>query len=462
MTRYLLVVNFEGGVVETPMETWKPEEITAHLDYYKALHQELVSSGELVASEVLAGPNLAKVVTSDGVSAPVVTDGRFQEFKEWVTGYQIVDVESEGAGDRDRREALGRAGARRRRDPAADPGAAGDGPGAVRCRRDGDIPPTGRGRALNVSSNVEELLRELAPQVLGTLARRTGDFDGAEDAVQEALLAAALQWPRDGVPEKPRGWLLQTAARRMIDERRSEQSRRNRESRALLQEVSGREVSAQDDTLTVLFMCCHPALTPASAIALTLRAVGGLTTAEIANAFLVGGATMAQRISRAKQRIKASGEPFRMPTREEQADRVRTVLRVLYLIFNEGYTSSTGRELQRVELSQEAIRLTRMVHRMLPDDGQVAGLLALMLLVDARRPARTNAAGELIPLAEQDRTLWDQALIAEGVVLIDAPRARGRSASTGSRPPSQPFTTRLGEPRTPTGHRSSRCTGCWR
>ncbi len=276
-----------------------------------------------------------------------------------------------------------------------------------------------------MSSSVEDLLRELAPQVLGALVRRYDDFDSAEDAVQEALLAAALHWPRDGVPAQPRGWLLQTAERRMIDQRRSEQSRRHRESLALLQEAPTREVSDQDDTLIVLFMCCHPALTAASAIALTLRAVGGLTTAEIANAFLVGEATMAQRIARAKQRIKASRVPFRMPTREEQTARVRIVLHVLYLIFNEGYASSIGRELHRAELSEEAIRLTRMVQRMLPDDGEASGLLALMLLIDARRPARTNAAGELIPLAEQDRTLWDQALIAEGVALVNRAMSKG-------------------------------------
>jgi RNA polymerase sigma factor (sigma-70 family) len=276
-----------------------------------------------------------------------------------------------------------------------------------------------------VPARVEDLLRELAPQVLGTLVRRSGDFDAAEDAVQEALLAAALRWPRDGVPEQPRGWLVQTAERRMIDQWRSERSRRDRESLALLQQPPTPEVSDQDDTLIVLFMCCHPALTPASAIALTLRAVGGLTTAEIANAFLVDEATMAQRIARAKQRIKASRVPFRMPTPDEQPARVRTVLHVLYLIFNEGYASSSGSELQRTELSEEAIRLTRMVQPMLPDDGEVIGLLALMLLVDARRPARTNAAGELIPLAEQDRTLWDRARIAEGVALLDEAVGKG-------------------------------------
>ena len=215
--------------------------------------------------------------------------------------------------------------------------------------------------------------------------RRHGDFDAAEDAVQEALLAAAVHWPRDGVPESPRGWLLQTAERRLIDQWRSDRSRRDREGLALQQETPPADVPDRDDALILLFMCCHPSLTPASAIALTLRAVGGLTTAEIASAFLVGEATMAQRISRAKERIKASEVPFRLPTHDEQPARLREVLHVLYLIFNEGYTSSSGRDLQRTELSDEAIRLTRMVQRLLPDDGEVAGLLALMLLIDARR-----------------------------------------------------------------------------
>ena len=275
----------------------------------------------------------------------------------------------------------------------------------------------------DASSAVEDLLRELAPQVLGTLVRRYGDFDAAEDAVQEALLAAAVHWPRDGVPDNPRGWLIQTASRRLIDGWRSDRSRRDREALAA-QDPPG-EISDQDDSLLVLFMCCHPALTPASAIPLTLRAVGGLTTAEIANAFLVSEATMAQRIARAKRRIEDSGAPFAMPPGDEQSARVRTVLHVLYLIFNEGYASSIGRELQRTELSAEAIRLTRMVHHQLPGDGEVAGLLALMLLIDARRPARTSDTGELIPLAEQDRTLWDQGLIAEGVGLIEAAAGKG-------------------------------------
>jgi RNA polymerase sigma factor (sigma-70 family) len=272
---------------------------------------------------------------------------------------------------------------------------------------------------------LEDLLRELTPQVLGVVVRRFGDFDAAEDAVQEALLAAALHWPADGVPDNPRGWLIQAAVRRMTDQLRSEQARRRREDTAALAEPPAPELPDRDDTLVLLFMCCHPALTAASAIALTLRAVGGLTTAEIANAFLVPEATMAQRISRAKQRIKASNVPFSMPSGPDQPQRLRSVLHVLYLVFNEGYASSIGADLQRTELSGEAIRLARMLHRALPGDGEVAGLLALMLLTDARRAARTGPGGELIPLAEQDRTRWDRALIAEGVALLTGALAGG-------------------------------------
>src|SRR5712692_2800387 len=270
----------------------------------------------------------------------------------------------------------------------------------------------------------EHLLRELAPQVLGVVARRFRDFSSAEDAVQEAMIAAFTQWPQEGVPENPRGWLIQVASRRMTDQVRSEIARRQRET-AVAKDVETMapvdEIGSDmdpDDTLILLFMCCHPALTSSSAIALTLRAVGGLTSAEIANAFLVPEATMAQRISRAKQSIKASGVPFRLPTRQEQAERLRAVLHVLYLIFNEGYTSSVGRHLQRLELSREAIRLTRCIHTLLPADGEVAGLLALMLLTDARRAARTGPDEELIPLTKQDRTRWDQTEISEGIALI--------------------------------------------
>ena len=276
----------------------------------------------------------------------------------------------------------------------------------------------------------ERLLRELAPQVLGAVMRRFHDFATAEDAVQEALIAAAVQWPQEGVPDNPRGWLVQVASRRMTDQFRSDLARRRRETEALqsgyLMPVAEIEKETlQDDTLVLLFMCCHPSLTSSSAIALTLRAVGGLTTAEIAKAFLVPEATMAQRISRAKQNIKASDVPFRLPTNQERVERLRSVLHVLYLIFNEGYTSSAGPELQRLELSHEAIRITRLLRAVLPDDEEVMGLLALLLLTDARRAARSGPNGELIPLTKQDRSLWDQAEIAEGVALISKALSRG-------------------------------------
>jgi RNA polymerase sigma factor (sigma-70 family) len=266
------------------------------------------------------------------------------------------------------------------------------------------------------------------------LTRRFGDFAAAEDAVQEALLAAATQWPAGGVPDNPRGWLIQVGHRRMIEHIRAEDARRRREDLAARRELGDRfaappadvEPANRDDTLTLLFLCCHPALTRASAIALTLRAVGGLSTAEIARAFLVPEATMAQRISRAKQRIKVSGEPFRMPDERDRARRLGAVLHVLYLIFNEGHTSSAGPSLTRVDLTREAIRLARAVHALLPDDCEVAGLLALLLLTEARTPARTGPAGELISLAEQDRTRWDTAAVAEGVDLITRTLPRGQ------------------------------------
>jgi RNA polymerase sigma factor (sigma-70 family) len=277
----------------------------------------------------------------------------------------------------------------------------------------------------------EHLLRELAPQVLGAVARRFRDFAAAEDAVQEAMIAAFTQWPQDGMPDNPRGWLIQVASRRMTDQARSEIARRARET-AVAQEVETMAPTVDmesdmdpDDTLILLFMCCHPALTASSAIALTLRAVGGLTTAEIANAFLVPEATMAQRISRAKQSIKASGVPFRLPSPEERAERLPAVLHVLYLIFNEGYASSVGAQLQRLDLAHEAIRLTRSAKTLLPDNGEVAGLLALMLLTDARRAARTGPEQELIPLTKQDRSRWDRAEISEGIELLTAALSNG-------------------------------------
>ncbi|MEU7561004.1 RNA polymerase sigma factor [Streptomyces eurythermus] len=281
---------------------------------------------------------------------------------------------------------------------------------------------------------VDDLLRTLVPQVVGVLTRRWGDFADAEDAVQEALLHATTQWSAEGVPRNPRGWLVQVAGRRMTEQVRSAQARRRREELVAGQIPADRrsapgadtgDESAHDDTLTLLFLCCHPVLPPASAIALTLRSVGGLTTGEIARAFLVPEATMGQRISRAKRRIKDSGVPFRTPDDDEWPARLDAVLHVLYLIFNEGYATSTGPELRRVELTREAIRLARAVHTLLPDNTEVAGLLALMLLTEARGPARTGADGELVPLAEQDRSRWDTAAIAEGVALITAALPRG-------------------------------------
>nr|WP_113704880.1 sigma-70 family RNA polymerase sigma factor [Nonomuraea lactucae] len=282
-------------------------------------------------------------------------------------------------------------------------------------------------------AEVEGLLRLLAPQVLGALVRRYGHFGTAEDAVQEALLAAATQWPGEGVPDDPRAWLITVASRRLTDLLRAEQARQRREDTVArwtlpdqwLAPAADRPASDSDDTLILLFMCCHPSLSPASQIALTLRAVGGLTTAEIARAFLVPEATMTRRITRAKQRIKDSGLPFAVPTGAERAERLGAVLHVLYLIFNEGYASTSGPRLHRGELAAEAIRLARLAHRLLPDDSEVAGLLALMLLVDARRPARTGPDGALIPMAEQDRGLWNAAHIAEGVALVTEALPRG-------------------------------------
>ncbi|MFI7574710.1 RNA polymerase sigma factor [Micromonospora sp. NPDC049497] len=287
---------------------------------------------------------------------------------------------------------------------------------------------------MTTDHTAEDLLRELAPQVLGVLARRFGDFATAEDAVQEALLAAATQWPVEGLPDNPRGWLTQVAYRRMIELVRVETARRRREDLAARREPDDRRTAPaadedltalRDDSLVLLFLCAHPALTPASAIALTLRAVGGLTTAEIAHAFLVPEATMAQRISRAKQRIRASGVAFHMPEGAERGRRLASVLHVLYLIFTEGHTASTGADLRRVDLAEEAIRLARQVRALLPDDSEVAALLALMLLTEARAAARTGPSGELISLADQDRSRWDGAAIAEGTALVTRAMARG-------------------------------------
>ena len=279
---------------------------------------------------------------------------------------------------------------------------------------------------------VEDLLRELAPQVLAALVRRYGQFHLCEDASQEALLAAALQWPSGGLPENPRGWLITVASRRLMDQVRSEQSRRTREEMIAVatpqSELLGAPADAEpdrDDSLALLFGCCHPDLTSPSQIALTLRAVGGLSTAQIAAAFGVPETTMAQRISRAKQTISGTGFDFSLPAGAQRTERLRAVLHVLYLVFNEGYTATDGDVLTVPALSREAIRLTRWLRRLLPEDGEVAGLLALMLLTDARRPARTRPDGSLVPLAEQDRDQWDQAQIAEGIALITAALPRG-------------------------------------
>jgi RNA polymerase sigma factor (sigma-70 family) len=290
---------------------------------------------------------------------------------------------------------------------------------------------------VSADARVEDQLRALAPQVLGALVRRHGQFDACEDAVQEALIAAAAQWPAEGVPDNPRAWLLTVAGRRLTDAWRSESARRAREDSALAAEPLDARVAPgadaeleegpgdQDDTLALLLHCCHPELSAPSQIALTLRAVGGLTTAEIASAFLVPEATMAQRISRAKARIRATGTVFALgPAGAEREERLRTVLHVLYLVFNEGYTASSGPELARADLTAEAIRLTRAVRRLLPHDGEVEGLLALMLLTDARRAARTAADGSLVPLAEQDRRCWNPAELAEGVALVTDALAR--------------------------------------
>jgi RNA polymerase sigma factor (sigma-70 family) len=273
---------------------------------------------------------------------------------------------------------------------------------------------------------VEDLLRELAPQVLGALVRRYGRFDASEDAVQEALLAAAIQWPEGGMPENPRAWLVTVASRRLVDGWRSESARRRREEHLTVLEVPETgPVAERDDTLTLLFLCCHPSLSVPSQLALTLRAVGGLTTAEIANAFLVPEPTIAQRISRAKQTIRDTGARFDLPPEAERKDRLRVVLHVLYLLFNEGYTTSAGPALHRADLTSEAIRLARLLRRLLPQEGEIAGLLALMLLTDARRAARTTAEGALVPLADQDRALWDRTQIEEGVGIIGDTLGRG-------------------------------------
>ena len=276
-----------------------------------------------------------------------------------------------------------------------------------------NAPPRHRGE-------IEDLLREAAARVLGAVIRRFGDFGDSEDAVQEAMIDAVAQWPAEGLPENPTGWLIAVASRRMTDRIRADSARRAREDRRAAEPEPG-PTAAADDSLALIFMCCRPELSPASAIALTLRAVGGLTTAQIAAAFLVPETTMERRIARAKKTVEAAGEPFGLPAPGERAERLRAALSVLYLIFNEGYAASEGPDLARVELSAEAIRLTRIADLALPGEPEVGGLLALMLLTDARRRSRTDKEGELVPLDRQDRSLWDVAMIAEGSrVLADA------------------------------------------
>jgi RNA polymerase sigma factor (sigma-70 family) len=279
---------------------------------------------------------------------------------------------------------------------------------------------------VNPDRAVEDLLRELAPQVLATLVRRHGDFADAEDAVQEAVIAAAMQWPGNGVPENPRAWLTAVASRRLTDIWRSETARHRREAIAAEDLSTPAPVSQVDDSLTLLLLCCHPDLSHSAAVPLTLRAVAGLTTAEIARAFLIPEPAMAKRITRAKQRIRDAGATFTMPTPAELPERLRSVLHVLYLMFNEGYAATSGTAITRVDLSAESIRLTRMLHMQIPDHEEAAGLLALMLLTDARRPARTGPHGELIALSDQDRALWNQDLVSEGIALVTATLPRRR------------------------------------
>ncbi len=283
---------------------------------------------------------------------------------------------------------------------------------------------------LRDDGRIEGLLRELAPRALGALVRRYHDFDDAEDALQEALLQAAEQWPADGIPDNPYGWLVAVASRRLVDAWRSDSARRRRETNVLISEQPLAAEPAEpesvevDDSLELFLLCCHPALTRPSQLALTLRAVAGLTTAEIARALLVPEGTVAQRISRAKARVRAAGARFGEPT-DDLGGRVATVAAVLYLIFTEGHTASSGDALHRVDLALEAIQLTRLLRARSSSEpaladyrSEIDGLLALMLLTQARASARVAADGALVPLAEQDRSRWDPGAIAEGIELV--------------------------------------------
>ena len=270
------------------------------------------------------------------------------------------------------------------------------------------------------------ILREVAPAVLRALIRRYHDFDSCEDAVQEALIVAYQEWPNGRIPDNPYGWMLTVASRRLIEIWRNDSSRRRREEAlAAGAAAQGTSVSDVDDTLELLFLCCHPALNTSAQVALTLRALGGLTTSEIATAFLVPEATMGQRISRAKQRIRVDGSRFEASP-EAHLERMPAVLHVLYLIFAEGHTASSGDQIHRVDLTREAIRLARQLSRLLPNDGEVTGLLALMLLTEARSAARSPDGSSLIPLADQNRSLWDTPAIAEATALLAQALSRAR------------------------------------